>query len=156
MKFIKKLGLVFCMLGVAVGGNAKPVVIHKLSDDDKTSGCIKPQTEENFDVVECINLKGFAIAGNITQTPFGDFPYPVGLVDKAGKTILPNQYHEIHYPREWQYDSSYADMNKKLPEGLVIVLKRDLENNPMLGELGVDNDKTLLFDVNGKFIKQID
>ncbi|WP_394260925.1 hypothetical protein [Moraxella boevrei] len=43
-----------------------------------------------------------------------------------------------------------------MPDGLVIVVKRDLENNPMLGELGVDNDKTLLFDVNGKFIKQID
>ncbi|WP_019518504.1 hypothetical protein [Faucicola boevrei] len=50
MKFIKKLGLVFCMLGVAVGGNTKPVVIHKLSDDEKTSGCIKPQTKENFDI----------------------------------------------------------------------------------------------------------
>lgn len=36
MKFIKKVGLVFCMLGIAVGGNAKSVVIHKLSDDDKT------------------------------------------------------------------------------------------------------------------------
>lgn len=151
MKFIKKVGLVFCMLGVAVGGNTKPMVIHELNELEKTLGCIKPQTKENFDFVECINLKGFARVANMIQTPFGGMAYPGGLVDKTGKIILPAEYHEIYYPLDWQYDSSYANTDKKLPDGFVIVIKRDLDNNPMFGKLGVD-DVYGAVDEHGKFI----
>lgn len=136
-KFIKNLAFTFSIFGVAVGVNAKPTVIHEINELEKTQGCIKPKTEQNFDYVECINLKGFAIVANIVQTSFGEMLYPMGLVDKTGKTVLPNEYYKIVYPREWQYDSSYADTDKKLPDGFVIVVKRDLKNNPMFGKLGV-------------------
>lgn len=135
--FIKNLGFALSVFGIAVSVTAKPTVSHELTESEKTLGCIKPKTEQKFDYVECLNLKGFAIASNIVETPFGEMPYPMGLVDKTGKIILPNDYYKIAYPREWQYDSSYADTNKKLPDGLVIVVKRDFKNNPMFGKLGV-------------------
>lgn len=72
-----------------------------LTEQEKMLGCVKPKTEQHFDVVECLTAKWFARVANIMPTALGDIPYQMGLVDATGKLILPNDYVEIHYPREW-------------------------------------------------------
>nr|WP_315042177.1 WG repeat-containing protein [uncultured Moraxella sp.] len=121
----------------------------ELTQQEKAFGCVKPKTEQKFDYVECINQKNFAIVGNIVQTPHGDFPYPLGLVDNNGKLILPNEYHAITYPREWGYD--YTTSSETLPDGLIIVVKRDLNENPMFGNLGVTEQHGLV-NPKGEFV----
>lgn len=113
------------------------------ADDD----CIKPVTQQKFDYVECINKKGVSRVGNIVQTALGDFPYPLGLVDASGKIILPVDYHKIDYPLQWEHDSYLDD----LPDGLILVSKRDLQNNAMFGNLGMQ-DQYGLVNPKGEFI----
>ncbi|MES1964185.1 WG repeat-containing protein [Psychrobacter sp. AH5] len=109
--------------------------------------CVKPTTQQKFDYVECINKKGIARVGNIVQTALGDFPYPLGLVDASGKIILPVDYHSIDFPSQWNYDSYLDD----LPDGLILVVKRDLQNNAMFGNLGMQ-DKYGLVNSQGELI----
>lgn len=109
--------------------------------------CVKPITKQKFDYVECINKKGIARVGNIVQTALGDFPYPLGLVDASGKIILPVDYHKIDYPPQWKHDSYLDD----LPDGLILVSKRSLQNNSMFGNLGMQ-DQYGLVNPKGEFI----
>lgn len=109
--------------------------------------CVKPITQQKFDYVECINKKGVARVGNIVQTALGDFPYPLGLVDATGRIILPVDYHKIDFPPQWKHDSYLDD----LPDGLILVSKRDLQNNAMFGNLGIQ-DKYGLVNHEGEFI----
>lgn len=108
--------------------------------------CIKPKTNPSFDYVECLNKKDMARVGNIIQTPFGEFPYPLGLVDKDGKVILANEYHQIDFPEDWEWDR-----HSLTSDALILVAKRDLANNPMFGNLGV-NGLYGLVDSQGTFI----
>ena len=109
--------------------------------------CFKPVTQQKFNYVECINKKGVARVGNIIETALGDFPYPLGLVDASGKIILPVDYHSIDFPSQWKHDSYLDD----LPDGLILVRKRDLQNNSMFGNLGMQ-DQYGLINLKGEFI----
>lgn len=124
-------------------------ISHASIDDEVYTemACIKPKTEQNFDHVGCLNKKGVAIVGHNLQTGFGDFPYPMGLVDASGKLILPNQYHHIYMPSEWEYDGS--------SDALILVETRDLSQDSLFGNLGVVSDGWGLVDTKGKFIVPI-
>ena len=108
--------------------------------------CIKPKTKQSFNYVECLNKKGVARVGNLIQTPFGEFAYPLGLVNKDGETILPNEYHQIDYPQDWGWDYSLP-----ASDALILVIKRDLNNNPMFSNLGVDELYGLV-NAQGEFV----
>ncbi len=134
----------------------------ELTQQEKAFGCVKPKTEQKFDYVECINQKKFAIVGNIVQTPHGDFPYPLGLVDNNGKLILPNEYHAITYPREWGKKHGVIDNTGKI----IVPIEYDFiddtlqSTDPYNFDLSQDyirasqDDKDYLFDKIGKQVKQ--
>lgn len=122
---------------------------HASIDDEAYSqmACIKPNTEQQFDHVGCLNKKGVAIVGDNLQTVFGDFPYPMGLVDASGKLILPNQYHQIYMPSDWEYDNPLP-----MSDALILVETRDLSQDSLFGNLGVVSDGWGLVDTKGNFI----
>lgn len=108
--------------------------------------CIKPKTEPSFDYVECLNKKGVARVGNLIQTPFGEFPYPLGLINKDGNIIVANEYHRIYFPQDWEWDNPLS-----MSDALILVIKRDLSQNPMFGNLGV-HELYGLVNPQGEFI----
>lgn len=84
--------------------NVKDVVLYGVHFDhvllQNTEACIKPSAD--FEFVECPNHQGLARVGNYVQTPFGQAPYPLGMIDKDGKLLLDNIYHKIHIPESLQ------------------------------------------------------
>ncbi|STY98884.1 KWG Leptospira [Moraxella lacunata] len=128
-----------CGIGLAFG------VANVANADEFDASCVKPTTQIPFTYQECLNQKGVARVGNMVQTPFGDFPYPIGLIDKTGKLILPALYHEIDFPDDWAYDS-----NTEPSDVLIVVTQRNSQES-MFGKLG-KNDTFGLVNEQGEFV----
>lgn len=128
-----------CGIGLAFG------MVNVTTADEFDVPCVKPTTQIPFTYQECLNQKGVARVGNMVQTPFGDFPYPIGLIDKTGKLILPAIYHEIDFPDDWAYDS-YTEPS----DALIVVAQRD-GGESMFGKLGID-DTFGLVNEKGEFV----
>lgn len=117
-------------------------------DDSQDPFCIKPPNLYKFEYVECLNNQGLARVGNIMKTNIADFPYPLGVVDRFGKIILNAEYRQIEFPDDRNNEYSPFSPLSDIP---ILVIKRDLENNPIFSNLGVQESYGLV-DGTGKFV----
>lgn len=116
------------------------------ANDDELN-CVKPPVTDRYDYVGCLNRQGLALVGGVIKTPLMDLPNPLGIVDRFGNVILDTQYYDIQFPHDWK--TAYeGDELSDLP---ILVTKRDLNNNPIFGNLGVQEEYGLV-NKTGKFI----
>lgn len=115
---------------------------------DDEPNCAKPPVTHQYDFVDCLNRQGLALVGGIIKTPIMDFPNPLGVVDRFGDVILDAQYYRIDFPHDWKTTYEGIEPVSDLP---IFVIKRDLNNNPIFGNLGVQENYGLV-DKTGKFI----
>lgn len=116
------------------------------ANDNGVDDCIKPTPEISVDYQECLSKKGFARVGQIIQTEFGGFPYPLGLIDKTGKVIVPVEYYRIDFPRDWEYDS-YSEPS----EALILLTQRDISQDGLFGDFA-ETESYGLVNEQGEFI----